>query len=664
VRMTLLLAALLAVPALARAEDTPATPDLTTIGLEDLMQLEVTSVSRHEEPLFRAASAITVITADDITRSGAASIPDLLRGVPGMDVAQINRNTWAVSARGFTGQYANKMLVLVDGRTVYNPLFSGVYWNVLDLLLEDVQRIEVIRGPGATAWGTNAVNGVINIITKTASAAPGLVATPGAGVGSSGSGGLRYAGPAGRSADLRVFAKYQHDGRLDDLAGRTGHDALGLAHFGGRFDWRRSARDLVNVQGDFYDGTVEERYSTPSLDPPYATMVDSAGPVRGGNLMASWQRTLSATSDFRLKGYFDESEYQNPLNFEDVRTLDVDFQHRLPIGNRQDFMWGGGARIVDIATQGSLNVWFSPLHRTDRLANLFFQDAITVLPRRVTLTLGSKFERSDLSAFEIEPSARVLWAVSPSQTVWSAVSRAVRTPGPADEHVNANLTVFPLGGGAVGETRLIGTDMQSEVMTSIELGYRAHIGPRVSIDLAGYQSRYVHLRAIEPGTPFPESNPAPAHMVFPVYFTNGFHGTTRGLEGTLEWRPVSRFGVTVSHSLFWMELKPDAEFLGTASDAVGDAPTYKLSVHPHLVVARHFNLDATWDHVDDLPKQLVPAYDRVDARLGWSRSRKLELAAGVQNLFHDRELEFGSTSGTNLPTTVRTGVYGQVTWRP
>jgi outer membrane receptor protein involved in Fe transport len=244
------------------------------------------------------------------------------------------------------------------------------------------------------------------------------------------------------------------------------------------------------------------------------------------------------------------------------------------------------------------------------------------------------------------------------------VSRAVRTPGPADEDVKANLAAFPLGGGAVGESRLIGADMQSEVMTSVELGYRVQLDPRLSIDLASFQNRYVHLRAIEAGTPFAESDPAPAHTVFPEYFTNGYHGTTRGLEGTLEWRPDGRFGMTVSHSLFWMELKPDPGFLGLASDAAGDAPRYELSVHPHALIARHFTVDATWYHVDDLPTQGASAYDRVDARLGWSRSRRLELAAGVQNLFHDRDLEFGSVSGTILPTTVRTGVYGQVTWRP
>ena len=661
-RTVLLVAALLAVPALGRSDAPPASADLTSIGLEDLMQLEVTSVSRHEEPLFRAASAITVLTADDIARSGATNIPDLLRSVPGMNVAQINANTWAVSARGFNGQYANKMLVLVDGRTVYNPVFSGVYWDVLDVLLEDVQRIEIIRGPGAAAWGANAVNGVINITTRPASAAPGVVAIAGGGTGSNGFGGFRYAGPAGPSGDFRVSAKNQNVGRRTGLDGQAGHDALGLSHLGGRLDWHRGPRDEAAVQAGFYDGTVRQRNTTISLDPPYSNIVDYDAHVSGENLMVSWQHTASSTSDLRAKAYLDRAVHPGALISEDLRTFDVDFQHRLAIGSRHDFMWGGGYRVVAMRIVGSPTAWLVPSNRTTRLENLFLQDAITVVQRRVTLTLGSRFEHNDFSNFEAEPSARLLWAMSPTQTAWSAVSRAVRTPGPADEGANYNVSAFPIGGGAVGVARVIGTNMEAEIMTSVELGYRAQLGQSWSLDLASFQSRYVALRSTMAGTPFPESDPAPAHMVFPVYFANGFHGQTRGLEGTLDWRGV-RFGLTVSHSLFWMRLERNEATPATADVAAGDTPTYQLVVQPHVVLARHLMLDATLYHVDDLPAQRAAAYDRFDARLGWTPIDGLELSGGVQNLLHDRDLEFVSTSGTSAPTTVRRGVYAKAAWR-
>ena len=662
-RTILLVAALLAVPALARSDDAPAPNDLTSIGLEDLMQLEVTSVSRHEEPLFRAASAITVLTAESIARSGATNIPDLLRSVPGMNVAQINANTWAVSARGFGGQYANKMLVLVDGRTVYNPLFSGVYWDVVDVLLEDVQRIEVIRGPGATAWGANAVNGVVNIITKSAGAPPGTIAVASVGSHSDAFGGFRYSAPAGRSADFRVSAKYQNVGRLTGLDGQEGHDGLRLAHLGGRIDWHAGSRDQATVQADYYGGTVEQRNTTASLDPPYSNVADYDSRVRGGNLMGSWQRSFSASSDFRLKAYFDRTVRPGALISEDLKTFDVDFQHRLAIGERHDFMWGGGYRIIKLEIDGSTTAWFEPGDRTIRLGNVFLQDAIAVVPHRVTLTLGSKFEHNDFSGFEVEPSARVLWAVSPSQTVWSAVSRAVRTPGPADEDVRSNQQAFSIGPGAVGVARLYGTDMQSEDVTSVELGYRAHVTPRLSLDLAGFQSKYTHLRSVEPGAPFPEADPAPPHTVFPLYFRNGYHATTRGLEGMVEWRPSERFGMTASQTLFWMRLERNAGTTGDPDVAAGDTPTYQLAVQPHIVVVRHLELDAGWYHVDDLPAQSAPAYDRLDARLGWTPADRLELSAGVRNVLHDRQLEFLNTSGTNVQTTVRSGVFGKVTWR-
>jgi iron complex outermembrane receptor protein len=347
---------------------------------------------------------------------------------------------------------------------------------------------------------------------------------------------------------------------------------------------------------------------------------------------------------------------------EDLQTFDVDLQHRLSIGSRHDFMWGGGYRVAGMALVGSQTSWFDPPNRTTRLENLFVQDAITLVPRRVTLTLGSKLEHNAFSGFEAEPSARLLWAVSPTQTVWSAVSRAVRTPGPTDEDVISNLAAFPIGGGVSGVTRLSGAEMRSEVMTSVETGYRARLNSRFSLDVAAFQSRYLHLRSLETDAPFPEADPAPAHMVFPLHFANGFHALARGLESTLEWRPGSRFGTTVSHSLYWLRLERNEGTTSRADFGPGDSPTYELMVRPHVVVTRHLTLDATWYHVDDLPGQGVRAYDRLDARIGWAPIRALKLSAGVQNLLHDRELEFGGISGTNAPTTARTGAFGKVTW--
>lgn len=662
-RSLLLAAALLTAPALARADDAPASPDLTSIGLEDLLQLDVTSVSRHEEPLFRAASAITVLTADDIARSGATNIPDLLRTVPGMNVAQINANTWAVTARGFNGQYANKMLVLVDGRTVYEPLFSGVYWDVLDLLFEDIERIEVIRGPGGSAWGANAMNGVINVITRSAKSTPGTTLIARGGSQSSGVGGVRFVGPAGPSADLRLSAKYQNKGRLEGVDERWGHDALALGRVSGRLDWKPGTRNQVTVQGDAYEGTADQRSAITSLDPPYSNLFDFHGRPRGENLMGSWQHTFSAASDFRLKAYIDRAVHPGPLVSENTRTFDIDFQHRFPIGRRHDAMWGGGYRSVRMLSEGSVSAHMDPVQRTTQLENVFIQDAVTLVPERLTLTLGSKFEHNDFSGYEAEPSARLMWAASPSQTVWGAVSRTVRTPGPADEDIVFDVAAFPLGGGEVGLTRLTGEDMRSEIMTSAELGYRAQIRPGLSLELTTFASKYLHLRSTEAGAPFVEDDPAPTHTVFPLHFVNGLHASTRGLEGTVDWRPRGPFGVTLSHSLFWIRMERDEGSTADNNPALGAAPAYQFVAQPHVVLPHDLRVDATLYHVGEMASEMAPAYERLDARLGWNPIGPIALSVGVQNLFHDRDLEYSNVTGTSLSTTVRTGGYGKVSWK-
>ena len=662
-RILVFAALLLAAPALCLAGEAPASPDLTSIGLEGLMQLTVTSVSHHEEPLFRTASAITVLTSADIAQSGATSIPDLLRTVPGMDVARINANSWAVSARGFNGQYANKMLVLVDGRTVYNPVFSGVYWDALDVMLEDVERIEVIRGPGATAWGANAVNGVINIITKSASAAPGTQAIVGGNSGATGFGGVRMAGPAGHSADYRVFGQYEKLARLDGTDELIGHDGLGAAHGGGRFDWHASAHDEASAEGEYFENIVEQQSAVPSLAPPYATIVDHDADVRGGSLMTTWRHTFSDNSEFKLTAYYDRSVRPDVLLYEDLQTYSVDFSHRLGIGRRQDFTWGGGYRVDDLDSRGGPSDHLDPAEETNHLQNLFVQDAISLVPNTLSLTLGSKFEHDHFADYQVEPSARMTWAVSPTRTLWGAISRAVRSPASADESVHSDLSAMPLGGGVVGLTRLVGSELRPEIETATELGFRARIGARLSLDMAGFESRYIDLRSADIGTPFMESDPAPAHLVLPLQFGNSFHAVTRGLESTLDWQPDPRFRLTLSHSLFRIRLDRNPGANGNSDIGVGDMPTYEFVAHPHVVLTSALALDATWYHVDDLPAQQAPAYDRVDARIGWTPGQRIELSAGVQNLFHDDAIEFANSSGTNVATRVRTGVFGKVAWK-
>jgi iron complex outermembrane receptor protein len=467
--LTVWLLALVVIPA-AHAHYL-ADGDLTEMSIEDLMSVEVTTVSRKAQRLSDSAAAVFVITNEDIRRSGVTSIAEALRMVPGLEVARISANSWAITARGFNGQYANKLLVLMDGRSVYDPLYSGVFWNVQDALLEDVARIEVIRGPGASLWGANAVNGVINIITKPAAETQGGLATGGFGNEEKAFGALRYGGKIGNTAHYRLYGKYFDRDDSESLQGGEAHDGWNIARGGGRIDWRFSDQDELTVQGDYYDGEVGNEGTYYSLSPPYATPLIESSPVSGGNLIGRWQRQIAPDSDLELQAYVDRAEWEIPLVKETRDTVDVDFQHRFGMGKRQEILWGLGYRWTRGALDVGRGVTFDDEDRRDQLFSLFVQDNISLLPDRLSLTIGSKFEHNDYTGLEVQPNIRLLWLADDRNTFWSAVSRAVRTPGMV-EH-DARLTQQVIPGTPIMEITLEGNkDYRSETVTAYEAGYR------------------------------------------------------------------------------------------------------------------------------------------------------------------------------------------------
>jgi iron complex outermembrane receptor protein len=372
------------------------------------MNTKVTSVSKKEQKMSQVAAAIFVISQEDISRSGATNIPDLLRMVPGLDVAQIDANTWAISARGFNHQFSDTLLVLIDGRAVYSPLFAGVNWDTQDVPLEDIARIEVIRGPGATIWGSNAVNGVINIITKKASDTPGGLLTAAGGTHEEESGTAQYGGKIKRSTSYRVFAKYFNDGQFPDLAGQAGDDAWHLLHGGFRVDQTIAEKDSLTVQGDTYTGSEWASIAhIESITPPDNENVDRLAELSGGNVLSRWTHIFSGRSDTTLQFYFDRYTRSGPEVREARHTFDLDFQHHLVLGTRQDLIWGAGYRRSSDQTEGTIDEAFLPPDLTFQLFSSFVQDEITLKPNRLILTMGTKLEHNDFSGFEIQPSARV-----------------------------------------------------------------------------------------------------------------------------------------------------------------------------------------------------------------------------------------------------------------
>jgi iron complex outermembrane receptor protein len=644
------------------ADDTePERPaDLTNMSLEDLMNIEVTSVSKKEQKLSRAASAIYVISSEDLRRSGATSIPEALRMAPGLSVARIDANVWAISARGFNERFANKMLVLIDGRSVYTPLFSGVYWDVQDVLLEDVDRIEVIRGPGATLWGANAVNGVINIITKPARDTQGGLVAAGAGSEERGFGGLRYGGKLGRHAHYRFYTKYFNRNNFVDASGRDAADGWDVLRGGFRMDWK-AAGDGLTLQGDIYNGGAGQTVTLTSLFPPFARRVNDRIKLSGGNVLARWHHAFSGGSDMAVQLYYDRTA-RNDVGLMEIRDIsDIDFQHHFPLGTRQDIVWGLGHRYMGDFLEGGFTVSFQPKRRGNHLFSAFVQDEILLVNDRLRLTLGSKFERNDYTGFEGQPSARLLWTPHHRHTLWAAVSRAVRMPS-RDNDLRINLAAFPGAGGALNLLSLFGNwQFKSEDLRAYELGYRVQPRKRLSLDVATFYNVYRHLRTFEPGLPFFESDPLP-HRVFPLRYDNQMHGNTYGVESAASWNVTSGWKLSTGYTFFQARWHREASSQDTTAEKkAGNSPKHQWHVASYLRLPGNWEFDSALYYVDHLVNQGVPSYVRLDARFGWHPREAFDVSMGLQNLLDDRHPEFGASDIT--ATQVKRSLYGKITWR-
>ncbi len=550
--------------------------DLTTLSLEDLMNTRVTSVSKTEQKLSRTASAIFVLTATDIARSGATNIPDLLRIVPGMDVAQIDANTWAISARGLNGRFSNELLVTLDGRAVYTPTFGGVFWDVLDLPLEDIERIEVIRGPGGTIWGANAVNGVVNIITRKASETKGGMLVGGGGNLDHGFGTAQYGGGLGKSTDYRVFAKYFNQNHLPDPAGTNGADGWHALRAGFRTDSRLSPRDTLTLEGDLYTGREGTRaFFLPSVVSPEPQSMDTEVPLSGGFLHSTWEHAYSRRAGTSLQISFDRYERDDVLNGS-RGTIEVEFAQHFAWGERHDFVWGATYRNTDSDTHGDLSFSLHPADVNMQLFSWFVQDEIAVVPDKLYLTIGTKLDHNYYTGFNLFPSARVAWIPSPRQMLWAAISQSERTPSETDTASRINFSGFQGPGGVPMLAALVGNPrFEDEGLTAYEAGYRSTLLPDLSIDLAAYYGHYDHQQTTEPAPPFFENSPAPPHLVLPVTYQNLMHGEAHGFEIAANWKLTDRW--TLSPGYAFEQIHMHLEAPSQDLDEVFDCARYQSS---------------------------------------------------------------------------------------
>ena len=637
--------------------------DLTQVSIENLMDIDVTSVSKKEQKLSQVAAAIFVITAEEIRRSGATNIPDLLRMVPGLDVAQIDASTWAISARGFNLQFANKLLVLIDGRAVYTPLFGGVYWDSQDVPLEDIERIEVIRGPGGTVWGANAMNGVINIITKKATDTQGGLITGIGGTQAQGFGTVQYGGKIKEGTSYRIFTKYLNNNHSPDLNGQDADDGWHLLHSGFRIDSNLSKKDTLTTQGDIYTGnegaTIVHSILTPS---PENVVVQSVAALSGGNVLSRWNHVFSSRCDTTFQFYFDRYSRDGPESDEDRDTYDFDFQNHIAVGTRHDVIWGAGYRHTADRTVGTIDQAFIPANDSSDLFSTFLQDQITLKPNRLALYVGSKLENDYFSGFDIEPSARLAWTPSNRRTFWAAISRANRTPTSRDVGLNAALAALP----GPAEVVLLGNPKEkSEHVIAYEIGYRAQPSNRLSLDLTTFFNQYQGLESVEPLAAFFDANAVPPLLVHPLSFANKMYGTTGGLEASVDWKLTNRWTLSPGYSFLQIHMHTLSTSLDTTSvaDVQGSNPRHQAQLRSHFELSRGLAWDSSAYFVDRLPAQFVASYTRLDTQLTWRLAERTEFSIVGQNLLSDHHAEFNDELQSVSSSWVKRSAFAKITWQ-
>jgi iron complex outermembrane receptor protein len=644
------------------------TEDLTGKSLEDLMNVQVTSVSQKEQKLSRTASAIFVISQEDIRRSGATNVPDLLRMVPGLDVAQINASTWAISARGLNDEFANELLVLVDGRNVYTPTFGGVFWDLLDLPLEDIARIEVIRGPGGTVWGVNAVNGVINIITKKASETKGAMLVAGGGNVNEEFGTAQYGGELHKGTDYRVYTKYSNENDLPQLSGQEGKDAWYLLQGGFRVDSQLSSKDTLTLQGNLFKERAGDFIQyLPSVTS--ANLVDATTTANhsSGYLQGAWSHSYSSRSettlDVSLEHYSIEDVF-NTLN-DNRWTLAVDFRHHFAWGERQDIVWGLGYLYTQDHSPGDSTTSLDPASLGTQQFSSFVQDEITVVPERTYLTVGSKLVHDYYTGFVLLPSARVAYLLNDRNTLWAAVSKAARTPDRLDTALRINTGNAAAPGSTPILTSLFGNpNYQNENLLAYEAGYRTGLSNHLSFDASAYYNDYSNQQTTEPSALFFETSPAPAHFVMPSIYKNRGYGETHGLEVSLNCKPIERWTMGAAYDFERMHFHDGAGSLDTQSglETEGSDPHVHAKLRSHLDLSKALSWDLSAYFTDRLVYQGVPSYTRLDSGVSWSLGKGLSFSLVGQNLLRDHHVEF-LESGQGLDVTqVKRSGYAKLTW--
>ena len=631
---------------------TPTPDDLFRMSLEQLLDVRITSAERKEQRAEDAAAAVYVITQDDIRRSGLVDLPDILRLAPGVQVAQVNGTEWAVSVRGFNGVYSDKLLVLIDGRSLYNRGFSGVFWDDQAIVSSDIDRIEVIRGPGGTAWGANAVNGVINVITKSAAETKGTLVQVGAGSNEPGSLTLRHGGAAG-AGDYRVYSRWIDRGagvKADGSSARDGWDTLLT---GTRLDWSRR-NDTLMAQGSYLTGYTRPNWlQTDAFLEPMRT--GAASRVNDTVALGRWTHRGSGGSILQTQTFHSVTRRDESTLYARDRVADIDLQFQTAVGGRHEIVTGGGYRDDELTTRGSFTLKIDS--DASSVLSGFLEDSVR-LTTALQATVGAKAERDSLAGWGLFPSARLMWKLDPRQRAWAAVSRARRTPSAAYRTMRIYGGSWPGENGLPVALALFGNpEYDSEQLTQLDAGYRVQLGPTASVDVTGFRGGYEHSTTIEQLAPRFEVAPTP-HILVPLQYGNLLDVETRGLETTARWSPVARWRMNGSYSYLRFTPRPSpATTDPTAGTFDGSAPRHQWQMQSTASVTSRVQATALVFRVGQLRQWALPAYTRADARLEVKLSPRLAAVVTGQNLLQPSHAEFSDAlsglAGSRVPRSGR-----------
>ncbi|MCP5158663.1 MAG: TonB-dependent receptor [Gammaproteobacteria bacterium] len=627
------------------------------LSFEELSQVVITSASRKAQTLADTAAAVFVISADDIRRSGATNLPEALRLAPGVQVAALGNNKWAISIRGFADRYSNKLLVLMDGRTLYSSMLSGVFWEAQNIPLENIEHIEVIRGP-APLWGANAVNGVINIITKSTEETLGGQAVVATGTELRAEGFVRQGWKINDDTAMRVYAKAQDYGSSQMVAGGQNADDWQNERAGFRLE-HAQGMDQWLVEGEVYHNQAGDRILLP-LPTGLNALKNFDQRMHAGYLLSRWKRQISATDEYSLQAYFEHQSLEHVWLTQDTDTLDMEFQQQLAIGDTQDIIWGLGYRHTRDDITGSVYLTINPAQRTSRLFSAYFQDEITLIPNRWHLTLGSRFEHNDYTGFEVQPNLRLLWMPDPRNRIWAAVSRVVRTPSRGESDGRAWLINTPVGALGKPLPPLIdpnrpvaiiwqgNPDLQAEKMIGLDIGWRHQWPSALNLDLAGFYYNYDELRNFSAGA-LDFSNPP----LLTLPFLGGNTGSAKihGLELTANWQPFADWRLQASYSYSRVRWP---NHIGGG----GIPPIHQFSLLSSWTFHPAWRGDAWLRHVSEIEDPTIPAYTSLDIQLAWKIQRDLEISLVGQNLLEQTHLEYASEQFLrSIPTEIERGIY-------